>query len=237
MQSKSEWISVREFWRHDKLHLFIIGYYVLLYSWMYRVALRAFMDGAPFRWVTVMNTRMVGDAERRAIIAGNGTDGHFLIILLLAMFATALLYLIIRRPDSFTKTLFLGWVAIFFAHQCTLALQLGEDYIIRGDTMGLVLPFYVIGPLQHGLMLLLALVWILRKRPGQLRFIPLDSNRISLLRRYLAGYAVIFILFRLGEQHALTDQLGIIGLYALTIALLLALFNVAPADSRERDQH
>ena len=221
----SGWESIKLLWRRDKLHLFLIAYFMLLYSWMYRVALRAFMDGEEFRWVTLFNLQMM-DEERRAFIAGNGTDGHFLLVLLLALGASAIFYLLIRRPDTFTKIALVGWAAVFFAHQCTLALLLGEDYIIRGDTMGLVLPFYIIGPVQHGLMVILLAWWCLRTYNPEVEFPPLTSSRKNRLLKLVASLSVVFLLFRFGEQHGLTDQLGIVTLYALTIGLMFNLFHL-----------
>lgn len=216
--------SIRLLWRADKLHFFIIGCFVLVYSWMYRIALRTFMDGAAFRWVNLLHTQLMGE-ERRAFIAGNGVDGHFIVILAFAMFSAALLFLLIRRPDGFTKSLLMGWIVIFLIHQITVALGLGSDYVIRGDTMGLVLPFYILGPAQHVLMLVLALLWIARGSSNQLHFPPLPPERRRWLVWIVAGYLPMFILFRAGEQHGLTDQIGIVMLYAQTFLLILGLFH------------
>ena len=81
---------------------FIIPYFVLLYSWMYRVALRCPMVGAEFRWINQLNSRLLGQ-EQRAFIAGNGMDGHFLVIFIIAVFALALLYLLIAVPARSPK--------------------------------------------------------------------------------------------------------------------------------------
>ncbi len=221
---KSIFASIKFLWLTDKLHFFVIAWFVLLYSWMYRVALRAIMDGSEFRWVNLLNTRMLGE-ERRALIGGNGMDGHFIIIAVLALFASALMFLIIRRPDTFTKAVFTGWILVFLTHQITVATQLGTDYVVRGDTIGMELPFYIIGPAQHLLMLVCALFWIRKDSMAALYIPPLDAERRKFLWRLLACYPVIFLLFRMGVQNGLTDVVGIILLYCQTFLLVFGLFS------------
>ena len=221
---------LRMLWRQDKLFLALLILYVFAYSWMVRVALRTLMDGQDFRWVNLLNTQLMGQ-DNRAFIAGNGMDGHFIVIITLAMVASALLFLLIRRPDSFTRALLFGWVLIFLGHQLTLATQLGSDDVIRGDTMGLVLPFYIIGPAQHLLLLLLAAVWFSRGGPARLARPVLPLSRRRLVSRVLYTMPVTFLLFRWGEQHGLSDQLGIVLLY-IQIALLV--FGIMHFELRER---
>jgi len=221
-------VACRLLWRHDKLHFFLLAYFVLLYSWIYRVAIRCLFDGASFRWVNIVNTRMLGE-ERRALLAGNGIDGHFLIILLLALMAASLLYLLINRPDGFTRTVVLAWATILFVHQLTLSMGLGTDYVIRGDTMGMVLPYYILGPLLHGLMVALIVFrfWIRdRNILVFLPFLPIDQHRRKFVAGILALYLPLFLLFRLGSPDDTSDQIGIILLYLQLSMLVLALVNV-----------
>jgi hypothetical protein len=208
----------------DKFHFLLIPYFVLVYSWMYRVALRTLMDGANFRWVNLLNTQLMGE-ERRAFIAGNGTDGHFIVIVAFAMFSASILFLIIRRPDGFTKALLLGWIAIFGIHQFTVAAQLGTDYVIRGDSIGMVLPFYILGPLQHVVMLTLALWWVWRNSSTKMHYPNLTRARCKFIWCLLAIYPLLFILFRFGEQDGLTDKLGIICLYLQTTLIIFSLYH------------
>ena len=222
---KKEIKSLKTLWQVDTLHLVIIFYFIFAYSWTYRVALRTFMDGASFRWANTINT--VGWGETRKVyIYGSGTDGHFVIILLLALFFCGILYLLIRRPDTYTKIMLICWIAIFSVWQLTISIGLGADYTISGDTFGIVIPYYIIGPLEQFLLLLLSTVWIIRNKTKGLIFPGLTKKQRKELFYIISTLPVTFVLLRFGEQDGSTDQIGIIVLYFQLFAFVVTLFTI-----------
>lgn len=222
---KKEIQSLKLLWKTDKLHLIIIFYFVFAYSWIYRVALRTFMDGAPFKWANTVNTQGWGEI-RNVHIYGSGIDGHFVIILLLCLFFLALTYLLVRRPDAFTKTIILCWTSLFVVWQLIVATGLGTDYTLSGDTFGVVLPYYIIGPLEQIVLLILIVIWIFRNKTIQLVFPKLSHQQKKEILYIIATLPVTFLLFRFGEQDGTTDQLGIIALYVQFYAMLITLVSV-----------
>jgi len=214
--------SIKSLWSQDRLRFFIIAYFFYVYSWMFRVALRTYMDGPEFRWVTLFNTQLLGE-ENRAYIAGNGMDGHFVLIQLLGMFFCLLLYLIIRRPDRLCKVVFLGWSSLFLIQQITVSIGLGTDYVMRADTLGLAIPFYIFGPAEQGVMVVLALLWLWQSDTKSLPTVELSDSRKRFILILGGSYLVSFALFRAGEHDGLTDKLGLLFLYSQTIALVFAL--------------
>lgn len=216
--------SIDLLWREDRLLFVIIAYFFYVYSWMFRVALRTFMDGAEFRWVTLFNTELLGE-ERRAFIAGNGVDGHFVIIQLLALFFCVLLFMMIRRPDRLCKLMLLAWSSLFLLQQITVATGLGTDYVMRADTLGIAIPFYLFGPAEQAVMVGLALAWTLRANHERLAITELGEARKKLLLGIGFSFVASFVMFRLGEHDGLSDKLGILTLYSSTILSVLALFS------------
>ncbi len=229
---KKEMQSLTILWKMDKLHCVIIFYFIFAYSWIYRVALRAFMDGPDFRWANTINTVAWGEA-RKVHIYGTGTDGHFVIILLLALFFSVLMYLLIRRPDYLTKILLIGWVSIFSLWQVTIALGLGTDYTLSGDTFGVVLPYYIIGPAEQLLLLVLSIAWVARNKTRNLSFPALSDKSKKELFYTLLTLPLTFFLFRFGEQNGTTDQIGIIVLYIQLFSFVITFISIEKSEVKQ----
>ncbi|XWN37876.1 MAG: hypothetical protein ROO71_02890 [Balneola sp.] len=217
--------SLKALWKTDKLHTIIILYFIFAYSWIYRVALRTLMDGSDFRWANTINTEVWGEA-RKVYIYGSGTDGHFIIILLLALFFCIILFSLLRRPDYLAKILLLGWVSIFTLWQITISVGLGTDHTISGDTFGVVLPYYIIGPAEQILLLILCLFWIIRNKTKYLFFPSLSSQSKKELLYILLTLPVTFLLLRFGEQNGTTDQIGVIILYVQLFAFVITFLSI-----------
>lgn len=222
--------SIKTLWKVDKLHFLLIGLFIFVYSWVYRVALRAMMDGAPFRWVNLLNKHLLGE-KRNAYIGGNGMDGHFVVILLFAIFFCAILYLLIRRPDTFTKVLMIFWNISFLIHQITLSIVVGEEYTISGDTFGVEIPYYIIGPGEQLVFLLLTVLWIFRNKTRELEFVPLSEKNKSIMIGCLLLTPLMFIALRFGEQNGLTDKIGIMLMYPQLCLMVFGLISLRRKES------
>jgi len=203
-----------------KIQLLIIGSFIFAYSWIYRVAIRAIMDGRSFKWFNETHVLSWGK-EEKAFLYGAGTDGHFVIILLLALFFLALLWLIVRRPDTFTKTVFICWVSIFLVWQLILSYGMGTDYVVHGDSFGISLPYYILGPLEQIFIYVLAVLWFFRNKNNSSKYSDLAPVNHRIILWIMASFSITFLLLRFGEQDGATDKAGIILMYLQLIALVI----------------
>ena len=211
----------------------LTGAFIFSYSWIYRVAFRAIMDGAAFRWYNEMHVRAWGE-DKTTYIYGAGTDGHFVIILLMLLLFLAILWLIICKRDLFTKILLTGWILIFLIWQLILSIGMGTEYVVHGDTLGITLPYYIIGPIEQLFVAVLATIWWIKPNVAEERNNQQVNSAMSIYAvAILVSYLISFVLLRFGIQDGLTDQLGIMLLYAQLIAIVLIFL---PAGDSKRNQ-
>lgn len=233
---KSIWtiFSAKDSGNHivDKYQLLIIGLFIFAYSWIYRVALRTVMDGCAFKWFNETHVLSWGN-EEKAYLYGSGTDGHFVIILLLVLFFLSLLWLIIRRPDMFTKTVLICWVSIFLIWQLILSFGMGTEYVVHGDSFGISLPYYILGPLEQIFIYVLAITWFFRDRDSPIKYSALSPVNHKITVWILASFGITFLLLRIGEQDGVTDKAGIILMYMQLLALVINFLPVKEGGSDE----
>jgi hypothetical protein len=192
------------------------------------------MDGKAFKWFNETHVRSWGE-DSIAYLYGSGTDGHFVIILLMCLFFLTLLWLIVHRPDFFTKIVLISWSAVFLIWQCILADGLGSDYVLHGDTLGITIPYYILGPIEQGVILLVAIGWIIKDKVDA----TLESRSVvhhPWTPYIMSSLVLTFFLFRFGEQDGFTDQLGIAMLYAQIVSLVWTNLTVY-TQSKHREDH
>ena len=156
--------------------------------------------------------------ERAMRIMGNGFEGHFLIILLLAVLFVVVVFTLIRRSDDpLSKFLVLVFTGVMVVKEIMLSMAYGDEYTITGETFRLNLDYSILGPVFSILIFCLAVWWVLRNRK------PEPAPDLSSKTNWVVGAICIpcVLLLRLGEQHDWTDVVGISLIYLqLTILLL-----------------
>jgi hypothetical protein len=209
---------------HKLLWLLLFGFF-FNYSFLVRVFLRCIMDGSAFQWANTYGIRLRDGEIIGSRIGGLGTEGHFLLLAFLVLLFVAILYLGFRRPDGFFGFLISTFLFIDFLKELQLAIYFGDEYRLVGETAGIDINVAFIGPAFAALLLIMALFYTIRHQVHHREeFKPLYTSRCKKLLLWgLALFPLTFILLRTGEQHGITDKLGILSMYIQMILLLLAL--------------
>ncbi len=114
-----------------------------------------------------------------------------------------------------------------------LAVVMGRKLTLEGDTLGLTIPLWWVGPLLFGGVACSAAYWTKSNARRSAR--PLVAPRDPINRPWTAvllGLLVtVFVLLRFGPPHGLTDQIGVIGGSAVWFLLPRALnpWHLGPA--------
>ena len=205
------------FIKKDKIGILLLFLVVFQYSNFYRVAMRCIYEGSEFQWMQTWGVSILGQ-EKAMRIMGNGLEGHFLIILLLAVLFVAVVYALIRGSnDSLGKFLVLSFTGVMAVKEIMLSLTYGDQYTVVGETFRLNLEYSILGPVLSLLILGLAVWWAFRnEKPGIELCLSSKAN-------WIAGALCLpcFLLLRVGDQHDWTDILGISLIYIQMIAFLL----------------
>lgn len=209
--------KISDFIKEDITRFLLIFFLIFQYSSLYRVAMRCIYEGAEFEWMQTWGVSLLGE-DRAMRIMGNGIEGHYLLIILLAaLFITVIFGLIRRSDDIFIKVLTLVFAGVLGAREWVLALTYGDQYQVVGETFGLELSYAVTGPLLGSIIILLAIVRLLEnKSTGKVQ-------PIRLLPVIWVGLIAVpcIILLRSGSQHGLTDIIGVNLIYLQFTLLLL----------------
>jgi hypothetical protein len=179
--------------------------------------MRCLYEGGDFQWMQTWGVSLLGDARAMRIM-GNGLEGHFLIILLLAILFTVIVFGLIRRfDDPLTKFLVLAFTGVMVIKEIMLSIAYGDQYTITGETFRLNLDYSILGPVFSVLIFGLALWWTLRTNNIA------NRSRVSLKVSWIIGLLSIpcFLFLRLGEQHDWTDMAGVSFIYLQFTLLLL----------------
>lgn len=206
-----------DFIKEDITRFVLIIFLIFQYSSLYRVAMRCIYEGAEFEWMQTWGISLLGE-DRAMRIMGNGIEGHFLLIILLAaLFITVIFGLIRRSDDIFIKVLTLVFAGVLGAREWVLALTYGDQYQVVGETFGLELSYAVTGPLLASIIILLAFLRLFKNEPLR-KPQPIGSSPAI----WLGLIAVPgIILLRVGSQHDWTDMMGVSFIYLqLTLFLL-----------------
>lgn len=209
--------NIIKFILHDIIRFFLLFLMVFQYSNFYRVAMRCIYEGGEFQWMQTWGVSLLGK-ERAMRIMGNGLEGHFLIIFLLAVLFIAVVFMLIRRSnDPLSKFLVLVFTGIMVVKEVMLSVAYGDQYTIAGETFRLNLDYSILGPVFSILIFSLSIWWILRSR--KLESAPGLSSKTN----WIVGALCIpcFLLLRLGDQHDWTDVMGVSLIYIQLIILML----------------
>ena len=201
---------------------------VFQYSNFFRVAMRCIYEGSDFQWMQTWGVSILGK-EKAMRIMGNGYEGHFLIMVLLAVFFVAVVFVLIRRQnDSLGKLLVLSFTGVMAAKEIMLSIAYGDQYRVVGETFRLNLDYSIIGPTLSISIFIIALVWTFKN--NKQASLASTSTRVNLVAALLA--IPCFLLLRLGDQHDWSDIIGISFIY---IQLLILIINWTGAFNRENE--
>ena len=209
--------NIKKFILDDILRFTLLFLFIFQYSNLYRVAMRCLYEGGDFQWMQTWGVSLLGDARAMRIM-GNGLEGHFLIILLLALLFTVAVFGLIRRSDDpLSKFLVLAFTGVMVIKEIMLSIAFGDQYTIAGETFRLNLDYSILGPVFSILIFSLAIWWVVRDRTSE------SVPGLSVKTNWMAGALSIpcFLLLRLGEQHDWTDMAGVSFIYMQFTILLL----------------
>ena len=211
-------------WKPDRLLKAILIWTMLTLLIVWLPLVRGLMDGESYQW---------GSSFWGFQAGGRGVQGDYWLLVLQALFGITLLYLGWRGAQQPFSWLLLLWHVPLGVTATYNALSSPEDYRFRGDTLGVDVSLAWVGPLFFGGFALLSVLWVVRHlRIGREKETPQwnRANRVLLL--IAVGLIPIqFVLFRYGEPHGPTDQVGVILTMLQWLLLNLGLF---PWAHRER---
>lgn len=196
-------------WKPDRLLKALLVYVGLSMIWIWLPLVRGLMDGPSYTW---------GWSPQ---IGGRGIGGDYWLLVLAAGFGLALLYLGWRGARPPFPWLLLTWQLSLLGQSIPLGLA---GATLEGETLGIRIPVGWIPALLDTLFLLLAAVWVARRRKSGRAPAPppwAPANR-RLFAIFIGLLPIQFVLLRLGEPHGLSDQIGVM----LTL-IQLGLLNAA----------
>lgn len=205
------------FIRKDSLRSLLLILVIFQYSNFYRVAVRCMYEGSVFEWMDTWGVSLLGE-ERAMRIMGNGLEGHFLIIMLIAILFITVIFGITRRSnDLFSKWIALGFTGVLAIREVMLSIAYGDQYQIVGETFRLRLDYSILGPTLSLMIFILVIVWAFQENKEH------ETQSDNLKIYGLVAFLVIpaIFLMRTGEQHNWTDILGINIIYAQLALLVL----------------
>lgn len=209
--------SFKKFIQDDFVRFSLLFLFIIQYSNVYRVTMRSLYEGGDFEWMQTWGVTLLGE-ERTMRIMGNGYEGHFLIMLLFGILFTVIVFMIIRRSDDIlSKVLLVLYTGILTVKEVMLSIAYGNQYKITGETFRLQLDYSIMGPLLSIVIFGLAIWWAVRQQhTGNLGKV---SVKVSWIIWLLSIPCFLFL--RLGEQHDLTDIVGVSFIYMQFTILVL----------------
>jgi heme/copper-type cytochrome/quinol oxidase subunit 4 len=179
--------------------------------------MRCIYEGSEFQWMNTWGVSLLGE-ERAMRIMGNGLEGHFLIVFLLAVLFTVIIFGLIRRPnDPLVKMLTVVFAGAMVAKEIMLSLAYGDQYQIAGETFRLQLNYSILGPALSLIIFGLALFWVYQNK---LIRVP-EATNLKVMVIITVLIIPCFLFLRLGPQHGWTDIVGINLIYLQFTLLIL----------------
>ncbi len=187
-------------WKPDRLLRWLLIWtgFTLLAVWLPLV--RGLMDGASYQWAFAPG------------VGGRGVGGTYWLLVILAGYGLLMLSLGWRGARPPFHWLLLLWHLSLAGLVVYASWTAREPMRFRGDTLGIDISIAWMGPVFFGGFALLAVYWVVRdRRAAPPRVAPewQRTNRVLLLLAALL-LPVQFILFRFGEPHGTTDQVGVV---------------------------
>ena len=198
--------------------------FVLLWIWVsfrtvlpWLVFFRLTLEGGSYSWGTEYFGRLFHSSGL--------ARPDFLVIYALLAVSLFLLWKLRRHDLRLGGALLLVYLG-FFAANALYQLLEGEPIIFQGDTLGLTvdltLPFFA---LNFGMFAVgLAWWWMTRDVGRGTGPRPLTPLRRGVVRACIAFVPIQIALLVLGEPHALTDEIGVIGTMLQWYLLAWALY-------------
>jgi hypothetical protein len=208
-------------WQPDGLLKAILVYVGLSMIWIWLPLVRGLMDGPSYRW---------GWSDQ---IHGSGVGGSYWVLVLTAAFCLAVLYLGWRGARPPFPWLLLIWQLSLLGQSVALGLS---GAVFEGDTLGIRIPLGWILAVADLFFLLLAAVWVVRRRqssraPAQLPWAPANLWLLAVVAGLLPAQ---FALLRFGEPDGLADQIGVILTLIQLGVLNAALYPWLPRQRHDR---
>ena len=196
----------------DRLLRFILGWTTVTLLFVWLPLIRGVMDGPSYVW---------GSSYWGITVGGAGLAGHYWLLVVQGTIGLSILWLGWRRPRPPFHWLLLIWHGVFGTDAIYSSISNPERYRFRGDTLGIDVSLAWAGPLLFGGFFVLAIVWAVQdvRRRARQRVPSLPRWNTPLLAGLLLLLPLQFILFRFGQAHGITDQIGVI----LTIGQCLLL--------------
>ena len=186
-------------WRPDGLLRALLVWTSLTTLVFWLPALRGAFDGRSYQWG-------LGG------LSGTGLSGDYWFPVAVAAFTCWLVTCGWRLPGRWFRWLFAAWHAALAIGVVALAVIMGRDLTLQGDTLGITVPLWWVGPSLFGGVACAAAYWAKRdsRPPARLQVAP--RERIN--RPWTAGLSAllttVFVLLRFGEPHGLSDQIGVV---------------------------
>ena len=198
--------------RPDRLLRAILGWTAVTLLLVWLPLVRGVMDGVSYVWAKSYWGLAVG---------GSGVGGYYWLLLVEGLVGLSILWLGWRGGQPPVRWLLLIWHGVLGTNSIYESIRNPEQYRFRGDTLGIDVSLAWVGPLFFGGFFLLCLLWAIRdRRSVQERSLPSWSRtNTSWLAALLFVIPVQFVLLRFGDEHGLTDQIGVV----VTIAQCLLL--------------
>jgi len=192
--------------------------------------MRCIYEGSEFQWMQTWGVSLLGE-EKAMRIMGNGYEGHFLIVFLLALLFTVILFGLIRRSnDPLVKVMTVLFTAVMATKEIMLSIAYGDQYRIVGETFNLYLSYSIIGPVISVIIFALSLVWVYRNK--LIKLPEPTSFKINVLILLLVIPGWLFL--SLGIQHNWTDVVGINFIYLQLTLLVLNWMGIFQYENKKK---
>ena len=204
-------------WRPDRLLRVVLVWTMITMVVVWLPLIRGLMDGASYEW---------GNSLWGISFRGNGLQGDYWILPLLATFSLSLLYLGWRGARQPFHWLLLAWNVPNAIEAAYLGIRFPERYRFQGDTLGVDVSLAWFGPAFFGLLALLSIAWVVRDlRRERDRQAPdwTRKNQVVLIAT-ISFLPVQFVLLRIGADGDLLDVIGVLLTILQWVMVSLAFF-------------